>query len=196
MKIKTSTFYDYFSLVYPIVDYFFKPQKIRLAKELNALTEGKLLEIGVGDASCLHLITKHEIFGIDNSKKMLEIAKKRQPKNSIFFNMNAECLTFHNETFDYIVLSHILSVVDNPRDILDEAFRVLKPKGKVFILNHFTPTNYLKYVDKLFNPFSTFFHFKSLFLQKDIETNSDLLLEKEISFGRNSYYKLLIFRKN
>jgi len=73
--------------------------------------------------------------------------------------MNGESLSFNAHSFDYIILSHIISVVDNPEKLLEETYRVLKPDGKIFILNHFTPNNWLKYVDRSFNSVSKYFHF-------------------------------------
>ncbi len=70
---------------------------------------------------------------------------------------------FRNQTFVYIVLSHIIAVVDNPEKLLEEAHRVLKPNGKIFILNHFTPENWLRHVDNAFQIVAKTVHFKSVF---------------------------------
>ena len=193
--MKTNTFYDYFSLVYPLVDLFFKAQKKVLATELNLLPKGEVLEIGIGDASQTHLLKTHQITGIDTSEKMLAKAKKRKLENLKLMLMDANNLDFKENSFDYVILSHVMSVVKNPTEILNEASRVLKPKGKIFILNHFTPNNSLKHLDIFFNKFSKLFHFKSLYYKKDLEIIDNLVLEKEISFGRYSYYKLLIYKK-
>ena len=58
--------------------------------------------------------------------------------------MDGENLQFPDCYFDYVVLSHVITVVDDPEKLLEETYRVLKPNGKIFILNHFTPKNSVK----------------------------------------------------
>src|SRR5687767_9841384 len=113
-------FYNKFSFFYPVVDLFLKRQKHRLLQEINNLPFGNLLEIGVGNGSHLHLYQTHRITGIDISVKMLEAAKKRQRANMQLLQMNGETLLFHDHAFDYVVLSHVIAVVDNPEKLLEE----------------------------------------------------------------------------
>jgi len=177
------------------VDVFLKPQKRVLFKEINKLPFGKILEIGIGNGSHFDLYKTHKITGIDTSPKMLDIAKKRKKENIELLQMNGENLLFHNQTFDYVILSHTIAVVENPEKLLKETYRVLKPKGKIFILNHFTPKNWLRHIDKSFHIFSRMLHFKSVFHIHSLATLKKFTLIKEINFGRLSYFKLLIYKK-
>ena len=77
--------------------------------------------------------------------------------------MDGESLLFPDESFDYVVLSHVITVVDDPERLLKETYRVLKADGRVFILNHFTPNNWLKHLDKSFQAIAKIFHFQSVF---------------------------------
>lgn len=194
MSKQTDKFYNHFSLLYPLVDVFLKPQKRRLFQEINALPNGKLLEIGVGNGKHLHLYKTHQITGIDTSSAMLKIARQQQSEADLR-EMNGEDLSFPDQYFDYIVLSHVIAVVDNPEKLLEEAYRVLKPDGKIFILNHFTPNNWLRHIDSSFRFFSTLFHFKSVFRAENLQMLKEFNLLQEISFGRLSYFKLLIYGK-
>jgi phosphatidylethanolamine/phosphatidyl-N-methylethanolamine N-methyltransferase len=191
----TSQFYNRISFIYPLIDWFLKPQKELLAKEINGLKKGKLLEVGVGNGKHLNLFQKHEITGIDISEKMLKTAQSNQREKVNLLKMNAIEMTFPNSSFDYVILSHIVSVVENPTKLIAESCRVLKPNGKIFILNHFTPTNWLRFIDILFNPFSKLFHFKSEFYAKNLEIRKELELIEEIKIGSFGYYKLLVFEK-
>ena len=195
MDNKTAKFYDRFSILYPIVDLFLKPQKRRLAEEVNALPSGLLLEIGVGNGSQLPLYKKHEIIGIDTSQKMLEIAQQHNRANIQLMEMDGQQLLFPDQTFDYIILSHVIAVVENPDLLLREAHRVLKPNGKILILNHFTPNNWLRYIDHVFSYYSKAFHFKSKFEIDHLIAINLFELNKEISLGYFSYFKLLIYSK-
>jgi phosphatidylethanolamine/phosphatidyl-N-methylethanolamine N-methyltransferase len=192
---QTANFYNKFSVFYPIVDLFLKPQKRELFQQINILPFGRLLEIGVGNGTHLHFYKTHDITGIDTSSTMLEVARKQKINNIKLIQMNGESLLFEDQSFDYVVLSHTIAVVDNPEKLLEESYRILKPKGKIFILNHFTPNNWLKYIDYSFSFFSKIFHFKSVFYIESLSTLQKFKLVKEMSLGKFSYFKLLIYSK-
>jgi phosphatidylethanolamine/phosphatidyl-N-methylethanolamine N-methyltransferase len=191
----TERFYNRFSFLYPVVDIFLKPQKHRLLREINALPVGHLLEIGVGNGSHLQHYHSHNITAIDTSIKMLEAARKQQRKNMQLLHMNGEELLFRDQTFDYVVLSHVLAVVDNPEKLLEEAYRVLKPNGQIFILNHFTPTNWVRHLDSSLQLVSKLFHFNSVFRIDRFTAIRKFSLVREIDIGQLSYFKLLIYAK-
>jgi phosphatidylethanolamine/phosphatidyl-N-methylethanolamine N-methyltransferase len=109
--------------------------------------------------------------------------------------MNGERLLFPDQTFDYVVLSHVIAVVDNPEELLEETYRVLKPNGQIFLLNHFTPQNWLRHLDSSFQFVSTLFHFKSVFHVNRLAALQKFTLVREIGFGQLSYFKLLIYVK-
>lgn len=195
MDNRTNNFYNKFSFFYPLVDIFLQPQKQRLFEEINNCSFGNLLEIGVGNGAHLSLYKTHKIIGIDTSTAMLELARKKQNANIELIQMDGESLQLPDCFFDYVVLSHVITVVDDPEKLLEEAYRVLKPNGKIFILNHFTPKNWLRSIDKSFNIISKKFHFKSLFYIDSLKAIKKFILLEAIAFGRFSYFKLLIFYK-
>jgi phosphatidylethanolamine/phosphatidyl-N-methylethanolamine N-methyltransferase len=195
MSKQTESFYNTFSIFYPLVDVFLRSQKKVLFNEINELPEGNLLEIGVGNGAHFQLYKKHKIVGIDTSVAMLEIARKKCCENINVFKMDGKALLFYDEEFDYVVLSHVIAVVDDPEQLLEEVLRVLKPQGQVFILNHFTPNNWIRYVDRAFMTISKIFHFKSVFYLPEIITIKKFRLLKEVHFGLASYFKLLIYQK-
>ncbi len=196
MSRQTDNFYNKFSLLYPLVDIFLKPQKRKLFHEINNLPFGQLLEIGVGNGDHLRLYKTHKITGIDTSLKMLEAAGKKKAENIKLLHMNGETLLFPDQTFDYVILSHVIAVVDNPEKLLEETYRVLKPGGKVFILNHFTPNNWLRHIDSSFQTVSKLFHFRSVFYINSLHTIKKFTLLEETSFGQLAYFKLLIYGKD
>jgi phosphatidylethanolamine/phosphatidyl-N-methylethanolamine N-methyltransferase len=192
---QTSKFYDNFSFFYPLVDVFLRSQKRVLFDEINKLPAGKVLEIGVGNGAQLKHYTTHKVTAIDSSIKMLDIARKKKISNVEFIPMNGEDLLFEKDSFDYVVMSHVIAVVDEPEKMLRESFRVLKPGGRIIILNHFTPGNWLRYIDKSFSFLSRRFHFRSHFRMEDLKTLSSFDLLKRVDLGWFSYFKLLIYQK-
>lgn len=149
----------------------------------------------MGNGSHFSLYQTHQITGIELSTSMFNEAKKKSNGKIALLQMNGENLDFKNETFDYVVLSHVLAVADEPEKLLLECLRVLKPNGKLLILNHFTPNNILGRLDRLFNLFSGIFHLKSLFYIENFKTIHLFELEREIKLQPLSYFKILIYKK-
>jgi phosphatidylethanolamine/phosphatidyl-N-methylethanolamine N-methyltransferase len=196
MRSASDKFYDQLTFLYPVVDFFIKSQKRRFFNMINCYPSGLLLEIGVGNGSHLKYYETHDIIGIDTSEGMLARARKYRKDNIQLLQMNGEKLFFPNETFDYIILSHVIAVVDDPEKMLEEVHRVLKPDGKVFILNHFTPDNWLKYLDLSLTRLSKLLHFKSVFHIDSLRSIARFRLLGSFIAGSFSYFKILIYEKN
>ncbi|AXY75354.1 class I SAM-dependent methyltransferase [Paraflavitalea soli] len=195
MQYSTSAFYNRLSFLYPVINYFLKGQRKTLIKEVNSALPGRLLEIGIGNGSHIPLYAAHQIMGIDISEAMLNKAKRHAGKHIELQLMNGEALSFAEASFDYVVLSHVLAVTKDPDQLLGQVHKVLKPGGQLFILNHFTPDNWLRYVDWAFQPLSALFHFRSSFYQHQVKGLQQFTLLKQTELGACSYYKLLIFCK-
>jgi phosphatidylethanolamine/phosphatidyl-N-methylethanolamine N-methyltransferase len=150
----------------------------------------------VGNGAHLKHYNTHEIIGIDTSQSMLNRAGKYKKDNVQLLLMNGESLLFPDETFDYVTLSHVIAVVEDPEKVLEEVHRVLKPDGKVFILNHFTPDNWLQYIDRSFQRISRMLHFKSVFHIDNLRKIQKFKRVRELNAGLFSYFKILIYEKN
>lgn len=192
----SAKFYDRFTFFYPLVDLFLKPQKRRFFGRINALPYGQALEIGVGNGAHFKYYRNHHITGIDTSQYMLLRARKHVTDHIRLIQMDGESLLFANESFDYVILSHVVAVVADPEKLFTEAHRVLKPGGKVFILNHFTPNNWLQYIDRAVERISPLFHFKSVFRKSSLNNANRFRLLSEFDAGLFSYFKILVYEKN
>lgn len=129
----------------PIYDLFFNKGYFLKARKsvftMDNFTEGqKVLFVGVGTGAELELIdhTKLQITAIDYSPEMLSKAKSKFVHSSIhFLEMDAQQLSFENNSFDVVVGSLIISVVPHPNKAIEEMIRVLKPNGKMIIFDKF-----------------------------------------------------------
>lgn len=75
--------------------------------------------------------------GVDISKELIDIAKKKSPKEISFFVSKADKLPFEDATFDKVSIILAIQNIENISGVFSEAKRVLKTKGKVFIvMNH------------------------------------------------------------
>ena len=195
MTNTSEKFYDRIYFLYPVIDLFLAPQKKKLFQKVNAFPYGTLLEVGVGDGSHLGYYKTHAVIGIDASESMISRARQHAPNNIQLLKMNGEQLLFPNGSFDYVVLSHVIAVVDDPEKLIEEVHRVLKQNGKIFILNHFTPQNWLRHMDRIFQRFSKLLHLKSEFHMSSSQTTKKFTLLEEQDVGLFSYFKILIYEK-
>ena len=115
----------------------------RAVEAVNALPGTRVLEVGVGTGLALpHYTRSKRITGIDLSAEMLEHARTRvQERNLLNVEAlqegDAEATGFPAESFDIAVAMFVASVVPNPRSLLAEMRRVVRPGGHLLFVNHF-----------------------------------------------------------
>lgn len=113
------------------------------ARRINQLS-GRLLEVGVGTGLALPLYGPQlRVTGIDLSPDMLARARKRVAEERLanvdaLLEMDATALTFADNSFDVAVATYVMTVVPDPRAVMLELARVLKPGGRLFVLSHFS----------------------------------------------------------
>ncbi|WP_019501302.1 class I SAM-dependent methyltransferase [Pseudanabaena sp. PCC 6802] len=94
---------------------------------------------GTGELERL-LIAAHprlKIVGVDISEKMLEIAQSKftGDRNIEFVQASAIALPFPDRSFDIIVTANAFHYFEHPAAALQEMCRVLKPDGKVIVMD-------------------------------------------------------------
>ena len=111
-------------------------------QSLNIPEAAQILEVGIGTGVSMPVYPKHsQVTGIDLSEPMLEIARKRVKREGWTHidlrTMNAEKLDFPDNSFDFVTAFHVVTVVSRPQQMMSEISRVLKPGGRLLIINHF-----------------------------------------------------------
>ncbi len=115
----------------------------RAVAEVNRLPGSRVLEVGVGTGLALpHYRAEKRITGIDLSAEMRERARARVAGEHLsnvtgLLEMDAEATTFATASFDIAVAMFVASVVPNPRRLLAEMRRVVRPGGHILFVNHF-----------------------------------------------------------
>ena len=115
----------------------------RAVEAVNALPGVRVLEVGVGTGLALPRYTRSKrITGIDLSAEMLDLARSRVREEGLanvdsLLEVDAEATGFAAESFDIAVAMFVASVVPNPRRLLDEMRRVVRPGGHLLFVNHF-----------------------------------------------------------
>jgi phosphatidylethanolamine/phosphatidyl-N-methylethanolamine N-methyltransferase len=102
---------------------------------------GRILEVGVGTGLSLpHYSKDCRLCGIDISGPMLRKAQDRVAELGLshvegLWVMDAEHLSFPDESFDVVVAQSVITTVPNPEATLDEFARVLKPGGEIVLVS-------------------------------------------------------------
>lgn len=122
------------------------PGRRRAVAAVNALAGQDVLEVGVGTGLALPLyLPNKRVTGIDLSSDMLERARTRVERERLanvvaLQEVDAEATGFADNSFDIAVAMFVASVVPNPRRLLAEMRRVVKPGGTLLFVNHFAAT--------------------------------------------------------
>jgi ubiquinone/menaquinone biosynthesis C-methylase UbiE len=137
-------FYDIF--MWPLERIWFG----RWRRELLSGLFGQVLEIGPGTGANLRYYPRSIdcVTVIDPNKEMIA-ELHRKANNSGWGRTRGRCLRsrvgfgemlpFDGSSFDNVVITLILCSVDDPKKVVSEAARVLKPGGKLFLIEHQLP---------------------------------------------------------
>jgi len=98
---------------------------------LPSVQNGKLLEIGCGAGNALKVMKSNgwDVTGLDFDQKAVNNCKEKGMNVFLGSLMDKR---FDDNTFDAIVMSHVLEHVPDPKHLVNEIYRVLKTDG-VFI---------------------------------------------------------------
>ncbi|MGD6851764.1 MAG: class I SAM-dependent methyltransferase [Candidatus Bathyarchaeia archaeon] len=100
----------------------------------------KILDVGTGTGQVAMLLYElgHSVTGVDFSPRMMNLAKNKAEAAGAdirFFEGDVENLEFENETFDCVTARHVLWTMAHPEKAVQEWTRVVKPGGKVVIID-------------------------------------------------------------
>jgi len=173
-----------------------------------------ILDAGCGSGRNLHWFyhNNFEIFGIDQNEPQIEDMKKKYFKQKDHFSISSlESMNFENEFFNHIICNAVLHFAKDKAHFImmfSELFRVLKPKGSLFIRvasdigleNKIIPVS--EGVFQLPDGTTRFLLTKSLFLElqnehkftmletfktvnvNDLRAMTTLVLQKKIIYGK------------
>jgi len=138
--------YSFWSIIYDsLIDWLFSFNRKKPIHQLQIKKGDKILEIGVGTGLNLPLYPKScKVLGIDFSKSMLNKAKKKNSKADVSLSiMDARQLSCKTNSFDKAFMTYVLRVSPEPKKIMQELQRVIKPRGTCVIIDQFKEGNLL-----------------------------------------------------
>lgn len=100
-----------------------------------------IADLGAGEGTLSQLLARsaRKVIAVDNAPKMVQFGKKVAKQNG-FKNLeyrlgDIEKPPIEDSSVDIALLSQALHHASSPQQAIDAAFRILKPKGKILILD-------------------------------------------------------------
>lgn len=106
---------------------------INRVKNIDSL---KVLDIG---CACgfyideMEKLKKCDVYGVEFSKWAIQYAREKLGLKNIFFQERHKHFDFKNNFFDIVFLFGTIEHIINPREMLAEVYRILKPEGLLMI---------------------------------------------------------------
>lgn len=119
--------------------------------------EGETLEIGIGRGRSLPFYPPDvRLTGIELSSVALEAAQRRARELGVLAVLqqgDAGALPYSNGHFDTVVFCFVLCTIPNDSRAVAEAVRVLRPGGKLLLLEHVrSPNRAIRAIERLLEP--------------------------------------------
>jgi ubiquinone/menaquinone biosynthesis C-methylase UbiE len=127
---------------------------IALIHESLNLQGKNLLEIGCGDGRVAFGLKPFcfQLTAIDSDEKLLKLARQRLVgqfvANLHFLLMDAEELSFVDETFDFVAMPWVLQMISRPEVAVAQAHRVLKKGGDLLVIGLRSDADYDKIISQ------------------------------------------------
>ena len=179
-----SPYYDFINNIISLFTHYFI--KIFALKNLKIKDNSKILDLACGTGDIVKIVSKYypktDIIGLDISDKMLEIAKKKNPKKNFVLG-DIINLKYEENEFDYITIFFGLRNVENRTKAISEIYRVLKKDG-LFLHLDFGEDNFLSKIFDFITPhLAKLFgknkeHYKYLIESKNDFLKPDKLIEE------------------
>ena len=173
----------------------------RVIEDLNIPPRAQILEVGAGTGTSFPAYPVHcNVTGVDLAPDMLARARQKIEENGWshlkVMEMNALDLQFPDDSFDYVMAFHVVTVVPDPVRMIAEAKRVCRPSGKLVIVNHFTSDiPLLGSLTKAMDPLTRWLGWRTDLQLKPFIEHTGLTIEKVYKINRTSLYTVVLATK-
>jgi phosphatidylethanolamine/phosphatidyl-N-methylethanolamine N-methyltransferase len=174
----------------------------RVIDDLEIPSGAKVLEVGAGTGTSFPAYPTHcNVTGVDLAPDMLARARQKIEDHGWshlrVMEMNALALEFPDNSFDYVMAFHVVTVVPDPVRMISEAKRVCKPSGKIVIVNHFTSdVPVLGSLTRAMDPLTRWLGWRTDLQLKPFIESTGLSIEKVYKLSKSSLYTVVLGRKS
>ncbi len=194
-----------YTLLAPIYDFLVSAplDNARKASILNIKnsSDKKILINGIGTGLDIpYLPHDNQYIGSDITPAMLSIAQRRALKYQLNINLicaDSQKLPFNKHQFDIVIMHLILAVVPKPELALQEAARVLKPGGRLYIFDKFLKPGELAPIRKIINLFIRHIATRTdVVFEHLLEKQTDLEVISNKASLANGWFRLIELEKS
>jgi len=189
---------DFAPLYDKVFGKIFSSRLRRVIRALNIRRGAKVLEVGAGTGTSFPAYPPHcEVTGIDLAPDMLARAQGKILENGWthlkVLEMDALQLKFPDDSFDYVMAFHVVTVVPDPVRMIEEAKRVCRPGGKIVIVNHFTSDfPLLGFLTEILDPVTRRLGWRTNLRLRPFIEATELKVEKAYKLSKLSLYTVLV----
>jgi phosphatidylethanolamine/phosphatidyl-N-methylethanolamine N-methyltransferase len=173
----------------------------RVIEDLDIPPGTQVLEVGAGTGTSFPAYPTHcSVTGVDLAPDMLARARQKIQDNGWshlqVMEMNALDLKFPDNSFDFVMAFHVVTVVPDPVRMMAEAKRVCKPSGRIVIVNHFTSdVPVLGSLTKAMDPLTRWLGWRTDLQLKPFIAETGLTVERVYKINKASLYTVVLARK-
>lgn len=133
-----------------------------IRKKVIAHAFGDVLEIGSGPGYNLPFYQNiNKLYALEPSEKLIEEARKQPVTGAFsvtFLEGTAESIPLPDKSVDTVISTWTLCSVQDPRKVLDEIKRVLRPGGNLVFIDHgVSPHGIIRFIQKMITPLTKAF---------------------------------------
>lgn len=113
-----------------------------LVDSIDARPTDRVLDVATGTGLVAEALARRygcRVVGLDQSADMLALARRRDGVYDDLVLARAERLPFPDASFDHLTFTYLLRYVDDPSAVMRELARVVKPGGRVAMLEFAVP---------------------------------------------------------
>jgi phosphatidylethanolamine/phosphatidyl-N-methylethanolamine N-methyltransferase len=197
---ESALYYEFSHLYDLFFGRVFFPRIVRVIRSLGIEPGARVLEIGVGTGLALEAYPHHcNVTGIDLAPEMLERAQDRVNRNGwrhiTLAQGDALNLQFNDDSFDYVMAFHVVSVVPDPQRMMAEAQRVCRPGGLLSIINHFrSPHPVVSRMQRGIDPLTRRLGWTTLLRLPEILDRNTLHVERRWKTSQRSLFTIVVAR--